>query len=141
MKTEEVSLSKLRERTQKWFLTEGTMPKAERPYTQSSELFDLGAVLYQMMKGRPLPPAEDCDVCVQCYHLSTNEDIEEDDTGCPHYRVYEDVNVDIVLDDLSDYTDGLKKLVYALIRLHRKSDERASALLDRHWPSYVWWTE
>ncbi|KAL2162228.1 hypothetical protein VTH06DRAFT_7141 [Thermothelomyces fergusii] len=129
-------LGALRGRKARWDRHGMVVPRAQRPYTIGSDLFAVGALLYRMMSGRELPPAEECPDC-GCFHISTDDDVGEHDP-CEHACVA-DVNVDSVLQALSNYTQGLKHVVVLLLRLNRDGEWSASNVLDMAWPAYEKW--
>jgi hypothetical protein len=112
-----------------------TPGQAQRPYTRGSELFAVGALLYRMMTGRELPPAEECPNC-GCVHITSNDAARH--SPCKHDCV-KDVNIDIVFAPLPNYTAELKLLVMLLLRLNRNDEWTASVVLDHAWPGYVVW--
>ncbi|KAL2187241.1 hypothetical protein L209DRAFT_742592 [Thermothelomyces heterothallicus CBS 203.75] len=137
MEEEEYSagLGALRERKARWDRYGTDVPKSQRPYTRGSELFAVGALLYRMMSGRELPPAEECPDC-GCFHITGDDAAEYN--PCEHACV-KDVNVDSVLQALSNYTRGLKGVVMLLLRLNRNDEWSASNVLDMAWPAYEEW--
>jgi hypothetical protein len=98
-------------------------------------LFAVGALLYHMMCGRALPPAEECPSC-GCIHVTNNDAAEY--TVCDH-DCFEDVNTDEVFAPLASYTAGLKHLASLLLRLNRSDEWRASAVLDLAWVGFEHW--
>ncbi|AEO64331.1 uncharacterized protein THITE_2142258 [Thermothielavioides terrestris NRRL 8126] len=132
---DEVSLGELRESRARWMRDGLGLDKSHRPYTQGSELFALGALLYHMMCGRPLPPSEECPNC-GCIHVTNNDAAEY--SVCDHDCV-EDVNTDEVFGPLASYTAGLKHLASLLLRLNRSEEWRASAVLDLAWVGFEHW--
>ncbi|KAK3902274.1 hypothetical protein C8A05DRAFT_34025 [Staphylotrichum tortipilum] len=130
------SLGELRDRRERWEREKMGVERAHRPYTEGSELFAVGALLYRMMCGYPLPPAEECPEC-GCVHLTSNDVAGH--TPCEHDCVG-DVNIDEVFKPLFNYTDGLKEFVMLLLRLNRSDEWRASIVMDIVWPRYEHWT-
>ncbi|KAK4100503.1 hypothetical protein N658DRAFT_97010 [Parathielavia hyrcaniae] len=132
---DEVPLGLLRERTGRWKRDGFGLEKSQRPYTRGSELFAVGAMLYEMMCGRPLPPADECPECA-CVHITAND--AEEYTPCDHDCV-KDVNIQEVFKPLFQYTADLKELVMHLLRLNRADNWYASTLLDYAWPGFENW--
>ncbi|KXX75022.1 hypothetical protein MMYC01_209320 [Madurella mycetomatis] len=125
MKSEAIPLGTLRESGP---VEEGW---SQRPYTQGSELFALGAILYRMMCGRQLPPAEECISC-GCRHITHSDDPEP--TACPH-TCFEDVNTNEIFTSLSCYTQELKGVVIILLRANR-TELTANEMLDLAWSGF-----
>ena len=92
-------------------------------------------MLYHMMCGAELPPAEECADC-GCVHITSND--ADADVPCAHDCVG-DVNVDEVFKPLFNYTADLKHLVSLLLRLNRNDEWWASAVLDIAWPGFENW--
>ncbi|KAK4044312.1 hypothetical protein C8A01DRAFT_31629 [Parachaetomium inaequale] len=134
-KEDGVSLGVLRKRMARWKREGYGVPKAQRPYTRGSELFAVGALLYRMMCGRELPPAEECPDC-GCVHITSNDAARHN--PCRHDCV-KDINIDIVFAPLLNYTAELKLLVMLLLRLNRNDEWTASAVLDHAWPGFQVW--
>jgi hypothetical protein len=137
---DDVSLGRLRERRGRWLRGgEGGglgVPKSHRPYTQGSELFAVGALLYRMMVGRPLPTVEECASC-GCFHITSNDVAEY--TPCHDNCGVGDVNIDEVFKPLTGYTVYLKALVSLLLRLNRRDEWRASDALNIAWQGFENW--
>ncbi|KAK4153086.1 hypothetical protein C8A00DRAFT_15676, partial [Chaetomidium leptoderma] len=132
---DDVSLGELRERKGRWERDGLGVVRSQRPYTQGSELFAVGALLYRMMVGRPLAPPEECGDC-GCVHITCDEDDEH--IPCDHDCVG-DVNIDEVFKPLFNYTADLKHLVILLLRLNRNDEWWASTVLDFAWPGFENW--
>ena len=94
-------------------------------------------MLYRMMLGRELPPAEECLSC-GCVHITSTDAAEY--IPCTHDCVG-DVNIDTVFDPLFNYSDGLKKVVTLLLRLNRNDEWAASDVLNTAWPGFEYWAE
>ncbi|KAK3303256.1 uncharacterized protein B0T15DRAFT_539642 [Chaetomium strumarium] len=111
------------------------IPRPHRPYTQGSELFAVGALLYRMMVGRALPTVEECADC-GCFHITSNDAAEYN--PC-HDNCVGDVNIDEVFKPLAGYTAYLKALVTLLLRLNRRDEWRASDALNTAWQGFENW--
>ncbi|KAK4126874.1 hypothetical protein N657DRAFT_687264 [Parathielavia appendiculata] len=132
---DEVPLGLLRERAGRWKRDGFGLERSERPYTRGSELCAVGAMLYEMMCGRPLPPADECSEC-GCVHITAND--AEESTPCDHDCVG-DVNIQKVFEPLFQYTAGLKELVMHLLRLNYADNWYASTVLDHAWAGFESW--
>ncbi|KAL8392897.1 hypothetical protein RB595_002911 [Gaeumannomyces hyphopodioides] len=93
-----------------------SQPKNKRPYTQGSELFAVGALLYRMMTFHELPDPDECPDC-GCLHL------DPDAPSCLHdCRGAVDVSKGHELFDglLAEYA-GLDEVVGDLLQHHRST--------------------
>lgn len=87
-----------------------------------------------MMRGRQLPPAEECISC-GCRHITRNDDPES--LTCPH-TCFEDVNIDEIFTPLACYTQELKGVVITLLRANR-TESTANGVLDLAWSGFEKW--
>ncbi|KAK3381652.1 hypothetical protein B0H63DRAFT_450966 [Podospora didyma] len=127
-----------------------TSPR-ERPYTEGSELFDLGKILYQMMTGKELPEGdyEECLVCGRRHIVGDGiEQLPPPSPGDKRLTTEEclglTVNIDEVFAPLLEaraYSFGLCTLVHNLLNQKRKFELRASQVLDRSWDHFGEWVE
>ncbi|KAL1837457.1 hypothetical protein VTJ49DRAFT_3756 [Mycothermus thermophilus] len=132
---EEVSVAGLRERLGRWKRDGLKMDRSERPYTQGSDLFAVGKLVYHMMFGTELPPAEECPGC-ECVHVRT-EKMGYDLPSCPHDCVG-DVDIQEI-QKATEYSVPLRILAKALLLRNRDDTVYASQILDAAWSGYLSW--
>ncbi|KAK0617076.1 hypothetical protein B0T14DRAFT_568623 [Immersiella caudata] len=116
-----------------------------RPLTPGSEIFDLGAVLYHMVTGRPLPgiggnKGQECVLCGN-NHIITDADRTDADKQEPGGPVcYPDVNLDHVFDYLTIYSDKLRKTIRQMLLVKWDETARASSFLKEAYEhGYLEW--
>ncbi|KAL2266067.1 hypothetical protein VTJ83DRAFT_5419 [Remersonia thermophila] len=132
---EDVSAAVLRERLARWKRDGLATDRAERPYTQGSDLFAVGKLVYHMMFGAELPPAEECPGC-GCVHVRTDK-TNRNLAPCPHGCVG-DVDVQDI-QKATGYSVPLRLLAQMLLRRNRDDGVHAAQVLDAAWPGYLSW--
>ncbi|KAK0641063.1 hypothetical protein B0T16DRAFT_461172 [Cercophora newfieldiana] len=124
--------------------------KCVRPFSRGSDLFDLGAVLYQMMTKLKLPGREggvgpegsSGDVGQECFDCGCNHLTMKSDEGyepCPHGCSFLDVDVDTVFEPLTDYTEELKRMVVWMLKSKWDENARASTMMIAAWSGFESW--
>ncbi|KAK1759721.1 hypothetical protein QBC47DRAFT_114832 [Echria macrotheca] len=127
----------------------------QRPFSRGTEIFDLGAVLFEMMTGFPIPgvagtvfnaKGQECRRC-GCNHMTWDDRMMAEGQPwqpCPHSAAecgYRDVNIDEALRRVTDYSPKLCELVAKMLRLKRTEDVLASEVLDAAWGWFTVWAE
>lgn len=124
---------------------EKEIPPDKRPFTRGSDMFDLGTILFQLMKGDPIPGkagilsgrGQECLRC-NCNHLTCNDD--EEHKPCPH-ACWSDVNIDKALEPLADYSNHLKVLVGQMLKMKWDPVWRTSDHMDNAWVGFEEWAK
>ncbi|KAK0708137.1 hypothetical protein B0H67DRAFT_648231 [Lasiosphaeris hirsuta] len=117
----------------------------KRPFTRGSDMFDLGTILFRLMKGSAIPgkpgylsgQGQECLRC-GCNHLTCNHD--RGYKPCPH-ACWSDLNIDEALEPLTDYSGKLRVLVGQMLKMKWESVWRTSDWMHNAWVGFEDWAE